>query len=216
MFSYKPNAICMAGMAMSVGAGHAASHCWNRVRKPRQLINYARFWPQWWTFAKNRTAHAQTHYRKSTQWQWASFVSATSASRVVHIYWSLSDYYFIEKTTYPPSVEPSASSSCRGKLSLRCWAFVCLNDCARDCANGDEADLRSFKYKIRKVSNNACLVRFSIESAVNRSVWPIYHNNTKPMECQCSYWNSRHHKLCRRLRVYPPHRWQWMLYYVGV
>ena len=76
MFSYKPNAICMAGMTMPVGAGHAASHCWNRVRKPRQLINYARFWPQWWTFAKNRTAHAQTHYRKSTQWQWASFVSA--------------------------------------------------------------------------------------------------------------------------------------------
>ena len=75
MFSYKPNAICMAGMTMPVGAGHAASHCWNRVRKPRQLINYARFWPQWWTFAKNRTAHAQTHYRKSTQWQWASFVS---------------------------------------------------------------------------------------------------------------------------------------------
>ena len=75
MFSYKPNAICMAGMTMPVGAGHAASHCWNRVRKPRQLINYARFWPQWWTFAKNRTAHVQTHYRKSTQWQWASFVS---------------------------------------------------------------------------------------------------------------------------------------------
>ena len=41
MFSYKPNAICMAGMTMPVGAGHAASHCWNRVRKPRQLINYA-------------------------------------------------------------------------------------------------------------------------------------------------------------------------------
>ena len=38
MFSYKPNAICMAGMTMPVGAGHAASHCWNRVRKRRQLI----------------------------------------------------------------------------------------------------------------------------------------------------------------------------------
>ena len=37
------NAIYMAGMTMPVGAGHAASHCWNRVRKPRQLINYARF-----------------------------------------------------------------------------------------------------------------------------------------------------------------------------
>ena len=76
MFSYKANAICMAGMTMPVGASVAASHCWNRVRKPRQLINYARFWPHWWTFAKNRTAHAQTHYRKSTQWQWTSFVSA--------------------------------------------------------------------------------------------------------------------------------------------
>ena len=53
----------------------SASHCWNRVRKPGQLINYARFWPHRWTFAKNRTAHAQTHYWKSTQWQWASFVS---------------------------------------------------------------------------------------------------------------------------------------------
>ena len=82
MFSYKPNAICMAGMTMPVGAGHAASHCWNRVRKPRQLINYARFWPQWWTFAKNRTAHAQTHYRKSTQWQWASFVSVPRNSHL--------------------------------------------------------------------------------------------------------------------------------------
>ena len=26
MFSYKANAICMAGMTMPVGAGHAASH----------------------------------------------------------------------------------------------------------------------------------------------------------------------------------------------
>ena len=75
MFSYKANAICMAGMTMPAGAGVAASHCWNRVRKPGQLINYARFWSHRWTFAKNRTAHAQTHYRKSTQWQWASFVS---------------------------------------------------------------------------------------------------------------------------------------------
>ena len=33
----------------------------------------------------------------------------------MHIYWSLSDYYYIEKTTYPPSGEPSASS-CRGKI----------------------------------------------------------------------------------------------------
>ena len=77
MFSYKANSICMAGMTMPAGAGVAASHCWNRVRKPGQLINYARFWPHRWTFAKNRTAHAQTHYRKGTQWQWASFVSAT-------------------------------------------------------------------------------------------------------------------------------------------
>ena len=76
MFSYKANAICVAGMTMPAGAGVAASHCWNRVRKPGQLINYARFWPHRWTFAKNRTAHAQTHYRKSTQWQWGSFVSA--------------------------------------------------------------------------------------------------------------------------------------------
>ena len=29
MFSYKANAMCMAGMTMPVGAGHAASHCWN-------------------------------------------------------------------------------------------------------------------------------------------------------------------------------------------
>ena len=76
MFSYKANAICMAGMTMPAGAGVTASHCLNRVRKPGQLINYARFWPHRWTFAKNRTAHAHTHYRKSTQWQWASFVSA--------------------------------------------------------------------------------------------------------------------------------------------
>ena len=68
MFSYKANAICMAGMTMPAGAGVDASHCWNRVRKPGQLINYVRFWPHRWTFAKNRTAHAQTHYRKSTQW----------------------------------------------------------------------------------------------------------------------------------------------------
>ena len=38
MFSYKANAICMAGMTMPAGAGVAASHCWNRVRKPGQLI----------------------------------------------------------------------------------------------------------------------------------------------------------------------------------
>ena len=76
MFSYKANAICMAGMTMPAGAGVAASHYWNRVRRPGQLINYAWFWPHRWTFAKNRTAHAQTHYRKSIQWQWASFVSA--------------------------------------------------------------------------------------------------------------------------------------------
>ena len=37
------NAICMAGMTMPAGAGVAASHCWNRVQKPGQLINYARF-----------------------------------------------------------------------------------------------------------------------------------------------------------------------------
>ena len=42
-----------------------------------RTAHYARFWPHRWTFAKNRTAHAQTHYRKSTQWQWASFVSAS-------------------------------------------------------------------------------------------------------------------------------------------
>ena len=40
MFSYKANAICMAGMTMPAGASVAASHCWNRVRKPGQLINY--------------------------------------------------------------------------------------------------------------------------------------------------------------------------------
>ena len=77
MFSYKANAICMAGMTMPAGAGVPASHCWNRVRKPGQLINYARFWPHRRTFAKNWTAHAQTNCRKSTQWQWASFVSVT-------------------------------------------------------------------------------------------------------------------------------------------
>ena len=31
MFSYKANAICMAGMAMSAGA---TSHNWNRVQNP--------------------------------------------------------------------------------------------------------------------------------------------------------------------------------------
>ena len=70
------------------------------------------------------------------------------ASRTIHIYWSLSDYYYTEKTTYPPSGEPSASS-CRGKLSLRCWAFSLLND----CVNGDEADLTVVQtQKKRKVS----------------------------------------------------------------
>ena len=34
MFSYKANAICMAGMTMPAGAGVPASHCWNRVRMP--------------------------------------------------------------------------------------------------------------------------------------------------------------------------------------
>ena len=43
MFSYKANAICMAGMTMPAGAGEAASHCWNRVRKPGQLINMPDF-----------------------------------------------------------------------------------------------------------------------------------------------------------------------------
>ena len=52
MFSYKANAICMADMTMPTGAGVAASHCWNRVLKPGQLINYALFWPHRWTFAK--------------------------------------------------------------------------------------------------------------------------------------------------------------------
>ena len=79
MFSYKANAICMASMTMPAGAGVAASHCWNRVQKPGQLINYAPFSPHRWTFAENRTAHAQTLNRKSTQWQWASFVSAADA-----------------------------------------------------------------------------------------------------------------------------------------
>ena len=76
MFSYKANAICMAGMTMPAGAG--LHRTVGTVRKPGQLINYVRFWPHRWTFTKNRTAHAQTHYRKSTQWQWASFVSAKS------------------------------------------------------------------------------------------------------------------------------------------
>ena len=52
------------------------------------------------------------------------------------------------KTTYPPSGVPSASS-CRGKLSLRCWASAWLND----CANGDEADLTFIQTQKRKVSN---------------------------------------------------------------
>ena len=71
---------------MPAGAGVAKSHCWNRVRKPGQLIYYVRFWPHKWTFAKNRTAHAQTHYRKSTQWQWASFVSAAFVSISICIF----------------------------------------------------------------------------------------------------------------------------------
>ena len=76
---------------------------------------------------------------------------STYASR---IYWSLSDYYNIEKTTYPPSGEPSASS-CPGKLSLRYWAFAWLND----CANGDEADFTFVQThtKKRKVSNITCI-----------------------------------------------------------
>ena len=41
-----------------------------------------------------------------------------------------------KKTTLPPSCWPS-SSSCWGKLSLCCWAFTWLNDCAND----DEAEV---------------------------------------------------------------------------
>ena len=51
-------------------------------------------------------------------------------------YWWLSDYrpYYVEKTTYPSSWEHGASS-CRGKLSLRCWAFAWLN-CLRKWRRG--------------------------------------------------------------------------------
>ena len=38
MFSYKANAICMAGMAMSAGAGVATSHNWNRVQNPDSTL----------------------------------------------------------------------------------------------------------------------------------------------------------------------------------
>ena len=94
MFSYKANAICMAGMTMPARAGVAASHYRNRVRRPGQFINYARFWPHRWTFAKNRTAHAQTHYWKSTQWQWDSFVSGMHVvfckiDHCIHIHWCI-------------------------------------------------------------------------------------------------------------------------------
>ena len=61
---------------------------------------------------------------------------STYASRTIHIYWWLSDYYYIENTTLPPSCR-SGSSLCWGKLLLRCWAFAWLND----CTNGDEADV---------------------------------------------------------------------------
>ena len=122
MFSYKANAICMAGMTMPAGAAVAASHCWNRVRKPGQLINYARFWPHRWTFAKNRTAHAQTHYRKSTQWQWASFVSAGWPQTFSNkLYWLSIDYPFLVPV-FAPLLSHSASE--RDYQLIRSNAYI--------------------------------------------------------------------------------------------
>ena len=72
MFSYKANAICMAGMAMSAEAGVATSH---RVQNPDSSLIMHDFDLTDELSLKNRTAHAKTHYRKSTQWQWASFVN---------------------------------------------------------------------------------------------------------------------------------------------
>ena len=50
---------------------------------------------------------------------------STCVSRTIDIYWSLSDYYYIEKTVYPPSGEPRCAmvlgdvvSTCRDSLGL--------------------------------------------------------------------------------------------------
>ena len=75
------------------------------------------------------------------------FMLSTCASRTIHIYWWFSDYYYIEKTTFPPSGE-LGTSSCQGKLSLHCWVFAWLND----CANGDEADVSFLQTQKHKVS----------------------------------------------------------------
>ena len=90
------------------------------------------------------------------------FMLSTYASHTINIYWSLSDYYYIEKTTYLPSGEPSALS-CRGKLLLRCWAFAWQND----CANGDEADFMFVQ--TQKMQSLYCVLIITHESKVESS-----------------------------------------------
>ena len=106
---------------------------------------------------------------------------STYASRTIHIYWWLSDYYYIEKTTQPPSGGPGASS-CRGKLSLRCWAFAWLND----CANGDEADVNTF-VQTRKSQNLYLLNFFWKYSAIKSSNTKLY---LKMCACVGPRWHN--------------------------
>ena len=96
---------------------------------------------------------------------------STCGSHTIHINWSLSDYYYIEKTTYPPPGEPSASS-CRGKFSLHCWAFAWLND----CANGNEADFAFIQTKKKKNTKSLLSLSNLIPNITNldyfRGDWP--------------------------------------------
>ena len=88
MFSYKANAICMASMTMPAEAGVAASHCWNRVRKPGKLMNMPDFDLTGELSLKIELHMLSPYYRKSTQWQWASFVSGTVITKTHRIRFS--------------------------------------------------------------------------------------------------------------------------------
>ena len=78
--------------------------------------------------AKNRTAHAQTHYRKSTQWQWASFVSDTrnmvviaAFNLLVHIILSLAYY-----NQNIPQTGAKAGKSCLMRTLFHCFKHTVI------------------------------------------------------------------------------------------
>ena len=83
----------MAGMTMPAGAGVAASHCWNRVRKPGQLINMPDFDLTGELSLKIELHMLRPITEKSTQWQWASFVSVLETDNMYYTY-SLTFFFF--------------------------------------------------------------------------------------------------------------------------